>query len=112
MPVLDEKADERYHRQHRKMKPAVEVEGRYDARDLGAANDDAAAADAKGERLKWDETPPLRLLNGTEPLPCVAPEADANVWCAVRATLESKADKVPVDSAGERGRYAAPPGVW
>lgn len=28
LPVLDEKADERYHRQHRKMKPAVDVDGR------------------------------------------------------------------------------------
>jgi len=49
---------------------------------------------------------PLRLLNGMAPL---LDEDDEKVCWAVRATLDSKAVKVP--PSGERERYAAP-GAW
>lgn len=108
MPVLDEKAEERYQRQQRKTKPSVEEEGTRDAtgteRDLRCEEDvDVELEGALGVRDESD--PPSDWLPPPPPFATKVDRAD-------RIRVDRKADSVPssplLKTAGDRGRYPPP----
>lgn len=109
MPVLDEKAEERYQRQQRKTKPRVEEDGTRDVtdteRDLRC--EDEVKVELEGALGRSDESDPP-----SDWLPPEPPPFPANVDCADRISVDRKADSVPsspvLKTAGDRGRYPPP----
>lgn len=105
LPVLDEKADERYQRQHRKTKPIVEEEGMRDVtgteRDL-RCEDEVEFELEKGLGRSDESDPPNAWL------PPAPPPFPASVERADRISVDKKADSVPssalAKTAGDRGR--------
>lgn len=106
LPVLEEKAEERYHRQQRKTKPAVEAEGRSATIEV-EGGEDPSREDSFG-RSEASGVPLLPFIfeKGAFPLVAAPPP---NVCCAERASDEMRPDRVPLSVpcgyAGDRGRY-------